>query len=62
MLDVNFFDELKIGLATADDIHNWSYGEVKAGDDQLPHAKPGEGRPVLREDLRTDPRLGVLLR
>ncbi len=24
-----FFDELKIGLATADDIHNWSYGEVK---------------------------------
>ncbi|MFT3661214.1 MAG: DNA-directed RNA polymerase subunit beta' [Gordonia sp. (in: high G+C Gram-positive bacteria)] len=29
MLDVNFFDELKIGLATADDIHNWSYGEVK---------------------------------
>ncbi|MDV7132451.1 DNA-directed RNA polymerase subunit beta' [Williamsia muralis] len=29
MLDVNFFDELKIGLATADDIHNWSFGEVK---------------------------------
>ncbi|GAA1479737.1 DNA-directed RNA polymerase subunit beta' [Gordonia sinesedis] len=29
MLDVNYFDELKIGLATADDIHNWSYGEVK---------------------------------
>jgi DNA-directed RNA polymerase subunit beta' len=29
VLDVNFFDELKIGLATADDIHNWSYGEVK---------------------------------
>ena len=29
MLDVNFFDELKIGLATADDIRNWSYGEVK---------------------------------
>ncbi|MFT3716904.1 MAG: DNA-directed RNA polymerase subunit beta' [Gordonia sp. (in: high G+C Gram-positive bacteria)] len=29
MLDVNFFDELKIGLATADDIHEWSYGEVK---------------------------------
>jgi DNA-directed RNA polymerase subunit beta' len=29
VLDVNFFDELKIGLATADDIHRWSYGEVK---------------------------------
>ena len=29
MLDVNFFDELRIGLATADDIRNWSYGEVK---------------------------------
>ncbi|WP_024332768.1 DNA-directed RNA polymerase subunit beta' [Gordonia hirsuta] len=29
MLDVNYFDELKIGLATADDIQNWSYGEVK---------------------------------
>lgn len=29
MLDVNFFDELRIGLATAEDIHNWSFGEVK---------------------------------
>lgn len=29
MLDVNFFDELRIGLATADDIRRWSYGEVK---------------------------------
>ena len=29
MLDVNFFDELRIGLATADDIRQWSYGEVK---------------------------------
>ena len=29
MLDVNFFDELRIGLATADDIRTWSYGEVK---------------------------------
>ena len=29
MLDVNFFDELRIGLATADDIRKWSYGEVK---------------------------------
>jgi DNA-directed RNA polymerase subunit beta' len=29
MLDVNYFDELRIGLATADDIRTWSYGEVK---------------------------------
>jgi DNA-directed RNA polymerase subunit beta' len=29
LLDVNFFDELRIGLATADDIRAWSHGEVK---------------------------------
>ncbi|HYU67557.1 MAG TPA: DNA-directed RNA polymerase subunit beta', partial [Jatrophihabitantaceae bacterium] len=29
MLDVNVFDELRIGLATADDIRKWSHGEVK---------------------------------
>ncbi len=29
MLDVNFFDELRIGLATAQDIRAWSHGEVK---------------------------------
>ena len=29
MLDVNYFDELRIGLATADDIRRWSKGEVK---------------------------------
>ncbi len=29
MLDVNMFDQLKIGLATADDIRLWSHGEVK---------------------------------
>ncbi|RZJ39746.1 MAG: hypothetical protein EON86_13830, partial [Brevundimonas sp.] len=29
VLDVNFFDELRIGLASAEDIRNWSYGEVK---------------------------------
>ncbi len=29
MLDVNFFDELRIGLATAEDIRTWSNGEVK---------------------------------
>ncbi|PMC76257.1 MULTISPECIES: DNA-directed RNA polymerase subunit beta' [unclassified Brachybacterium] len=29
MLDVNTFDELRIGLATAEDIRGWSHGEVK---------------------------------
>ncbi|HEY8454188.1 MAG TPA: DNA-directed RNA polymerase subunit beta', partial [Actinopolymorphaceae bacterium] len=29
MLDVNFFDELRIGLATGEDIRQWSHGEVK---------------------------------
>ena len=29
MLDVNAFDKLRIGMATADDIRGWSYGEVK---------------------------------
>ena len=29
MLDVNMFEQLKIGLATADDIRLWSHGEVK---------------------------------
>ena len=29
MLDVNYFDDLRIGLATAEDIRQWSHGEVK---------------------------------
>jgi DNA-directed RNA polymerase subunit beta' len=29
VLDVNFFDQIQIGLATADDIRTWSHGEVK---------------------------------
>jgi DNA-directed RNA polymerase subunit beta' len=29
VLDVNFFNDLRIGLATADDIRQWSHGEVK---------------------------------
>ncbi|MGV0396162.1 DNA-directed RNA polymerase subunit beta' [Corynebacterium uberis] len=29
MFDVNLFDELRIGLSTADDIRRWSKGEVK---------------------------------
>lgn len=29
MLDLNNFDQLRIGLATTDDIRSWSHGEVK---------------------------------
>jgi len=29
LLDVHAFDEIRIGLATADDIRRWSHGEVK---------------------------------
>jgi DNA-directed RNA polymerase subunit beta' len=29
VLDVNFFDEIRIGLASVDDIRTWSHGEVK---------------------------------
>lgn len=29
MLDVNFFEQIQIGLATAEDIRGWSHGEVK---------------------------------
>ncbi len=29
MLDVNFFDELRIGLASTENIREWSFGEVK---------------------------------
>ena len=34
----------------------------RSGDHQLPHAQAGEGRPLLREDLRSHQGLGVLLR
>jgi DNA-directed RNA polymerase subunit beta' len=29
LLDVNFFEQIQIGLATAEDIRGWSHGEVK---------------------------------
>jgi DNA-directed RNA polymerase beta' subunit len=28
VLDVNFYDELRIGLASAEQIREWSHGEV----------------------------------
>ena len=63
VLDVNDFDQLRIGLATADDIRTWSNGEVKKPETiNYRTLTPGEGRAVLREDLRSDQGLGVLLR
>ena len=51
MLDVNFFDELRIGLATADDIRQWSHGEVNllaVGDERFDQV-------LMHLDLRTGP-------
>ncbi len=63
MLDVNNFDQLRIGLATADAIRTWSNGEVKKPETiNYRTLQAGEGRPLLREDLRSDQGLGVLLR
>ena len=63
MLDVNFFDELRIGLATAEDIRQWSHGEVKKPETiNYRTLKPEKDGPVLRAHLRSDPGLGVQLR
>lgn len=62
MLDVNFFDELRIGLATAEDIRQWSYGEVKKPETINYRTLKPEKDGLFCEDLRTDSRLGVLLR
>ena len=62
MLDVNFFDELRIGLATAEDIRQWSHGEVKKPETINYRTLKPEKDGLFCEDLRSDPRLGVLLR
>lgn len=64
MLDVNFFDELRIGLATADDIRQWSYGEVKKPETiNYRTLKPEkDGLFCEKIDLRPHSGLGVLLR
>ena len=38
MLDVNMFEQLRIGLATADHIRNWSKGEVKKPETKIGRA------------------------
>ncbi len=63
MLDVNNFEQLRIGLATADDIRTWSNGEVKKPETiNYSDAAPRKGRPFLREDIRSHKGLGMLLR
>ena len=49
------------GLLQADPAVELGRGH-QARDHQLPHAEAGEGRALLREDLRSDQGLGVLLR
>ena len=62
-LELNNFESLQIKLASTEKILEWSHGEVNpAGDHQLQDAETGKRRSVLREDFRTDERLGVSLR
>ena len=63
MLDVNFFDELRIGLATADDIRQWSHGEVKKPETiNYRTLKPEKDGLFCEKIFGPDPGLGVLLR
>ena len=60
---INDYGAVRIGLASPHDIRSWSLRRgQEAGDDQLPHLPPREGRPVLRADLRARKGLGVRLR
>ena len=53
------FDAIKIGLASPEKILEWSHGEVKKPETiNYQYLEAGEGRSVLREDLRTDARTG----
>ena len=63
VLEVNDFNAVRISLASPEQIRSLVVRRGdQAGDNQLPHAEAGEGRPVLREDLRSDEGLRVLLR
>ena len=63
MLDVNFFDESAHRSCYRRRYPYLVYGEVKKPETiNYRTLKPEKGRLVLREDLRTYSRLGVLLR
>ena len=34
------FDQIQISIASPEKILSWSFGEIKAGDNQLPHLNP----------------------
>ena len=63
MLDATTFDELRIGLATADDIRRWSYGEVKKPETiNYRTLKPEKDGLFGEQIFGPSPRLGVRLR
>jgi len=63
MLDVNMFEQLRIGLATADQIRLWSKGEVKKPETiNYRTLRPEKDGLFCEKIFETHPRLGVLLR
>ena len=63
MLDVNMFDQLKIGLATADQIRLWSHGEVKKPETiNYRTLRPEKDGLFCEKIFGPTQRLGVLLR
>jgi hypothetical protein len=49
------FDQIKITMASPEQIRSWSYGEIKKpGNHQLPHLQAGAGWAFLRADLWPD--------
>ncbi len=41
------FDAIRIGIASPEQIREWSYGEVKKPRPSIPHPEARAGRPVL---------------
>ena len=60
-MENNVFDSIKIGLASPDQIRNWSYGEVKKPE-TINYRTLKPERPVLRAHFWTYQGLGVPLR
>ena len=70
---IDYFDYIRISIASPERILKWSYGEVtkpetikrrsyKAGNNQLQNIKARKRRFVLRTYLRTYKGLGMFLR
>ncbi len=57
------FESIKIGLASPEQIREWSYGEVKKPETiNYRTLKPEKEGLFLRKDFRTHKGLGMLLR